>query len=458
MKAKATVWTVAVLGWLGAASVGRAAESGYVVLITIDGFPARMFWDPKTPIPRIRELAAIGVTARELHVANPTVTWPNHTTLVTGMRPAGHGVLYNGLLVREGAGLPVKVDPQRDKSELVGVPTLYDELHQAGLRTAAIDWPCTRNSSSLDDDFPDTPDSLTYTTPRLRKELVTAGILNDEGDAVFQKLSSPQRDEVWTKAACHVIRARQPHLLLVHLLNTDGIHHQYGPESPASYTALALADFLVGQLLDALDTSGIRKKTTVFVLADHGFATATNVLHPNILLRQAGLISNDDVNKGSKARAMVVPEGGTGMLYLTDPQTREMDRKKVIELFKDKEGIQDILLRERFSSLGLPSPEKNPGMADLILVARDGYAISGTSIGEEFVAPVRGNVNRGYHGYIASDPNMNAPFIASGRGIKKGLTIGAVENIDVAPTIAHLLGHELHRAEGKVLSEILSGK
>ena len=204
--------------------------------------------------------------------------------------------------VREGPGLPVKIEEQVDKAQLVAVPTLYDELHKWGLRTAAIDWPCTRNSTSLDDDFPDTPNNVLYTTPRLRKELLSAGILADERDFKFRALTSPGRDEVWTKAACHVIKTRRPHLLLLHLLNTDGINHQYGPGSAASYTALALADSLVGELLDALDAAGIRKNTTVFVLADHGFATATKLLQPNVLFRQAGLLEIGDANREPKAR------------------------------------------------------------------------------------------------------------------------------------------------------------
>src|SRR5580765_7246659 len=80
----------------------HAEDERHVVLITIDGFPARMFWDAKTPIPRIRQLAAEGAVADALRISNPTVTWPNHTTLVTGVSAARHSVLYNGILLREG--------------------------------------------------------------------------------------------------------------------------------------------------------------------------------------------------------------------------------------------------------------------------------------------------------------------------------------------------------------------
>ena len=433
-----------------------AAEDSHVVLITLDGFPARMFWDSKTPIPRLRQLAAEGVVALGMHPSNPAMTWPNHTTLVTGVRAAKHSVLYNGLMLRNGAGMPVRVDPRRDKRDLVAVPTLYDVLHKAGLRTASIDWPCTRNSGSLDDDFPDTPDNTEYMTPELRRELVEEKILKDETEATFKRQTAAGRDGVWTQAACYLIRTRKPHLLLFHLLNTDGTHHTYGAESYASYTAAALADFYVGQVIDALDAADMRKNTTVFVVSDHGFASSDKRIQPNVLLRRAGLLTVNSNGRITKAQAQVVPEGGTGMIYLTNPETREADRKKVIELLRGKEGVADIIEPQNFAALGLPSEKKNPGMADLILVAADDYSVSGAASGDEWVMPVPEGAHPGHHGCLASNPKMDALFIVSGRNIKSGAKIGAVDNIDVAPTIAHLLGHDLTDVDGKVLSEILS--
>jgi predicted AlkP superfamily pyrophosphatase or phosphodiesterase len=205
------------------------ASDRHVVLVTIDGFPASMFWDAKTSIPQIRQLAGDGVAAEAMRVSTPTVTWPNHTTLVTGVRPQRHSVLFNGILRRAGPGLSVNIDPKNDKSELVAGPTIFDLLHEHGFRTAAIDWPCTRNSTALDDDFPDTPDSLLHTTSRLRRELVAQNILADESDAAFHALTGPGRDDVWTKAACYVIRQRKPNLLVLHLLT-----HSLSPPAVAS--------------------------------------------------------------------------------------------------------------------------------------------------------------------------------------------------------------------------------
>jgi predicted AlkP superfamily pyrophosphatase or phosphodiesterase len=253
----------------------------------------------------------------------------------------------------------------------------------------------------------------------------------------------------------HVIAKRKPHLLLFHLLNTDGIHHRYGPQTPASYTGLALADMHVGQVLDALDRAGLRPKTTVLITSDHGFAAVTNVLYPNAVFRRAGLLETGASNVVQKARVQLVSEGGIGMIYLNNPATREADRKKVIELLTGQEGVEALLEPPQFAKHGLPTPATNKGMADLILVAKDGYGISALASAENLVARVGLSDNAGYHGYIATNPRMNAAFIASGAGIKRGAKLGLIDNRDIAPTIAHLLGHRLPQCDGKVLREIL---
>jgi predicted AlkP superfamily pyrophosphatase or phosphodiesterase len=432
---------------------GITAES-HVILITIDGFPASALNDPKASIPTLRALARQGVSAEGMRVSNPTMTWPNHTTLVTGMQARQHSVLFNGVMTRSGTGV-MSVDGRKDKKELVVVPTLFDLAHTAGRRTAGINWPCTRNSGTLDDDFPDVPQNLLFTTPRLREELVGQGVLADPTDETFATLSGPARDTVWKEAACHLIRTRKPHFLLLHLLNMDGTHHKYGPGSPASYTALTLADYYIRDVLSALSDAGIRDQTTLLIVADHGFAMAEKVILPNVLLKQAGLLETTPAGVITRTRAQLVPEGGTGMLYLTQPATRDEDRKKVLELLLGKEGIAEILTPDRFAELGLPTPAENPGMADFLLVAKDGYGVSGLASGTDYVQPTGGLVNAGYHGYLSTHPKMNALFIATGRGIRRQPAIGLVDNIDVAPTLARLLGLSFAKTDGKVLTQIL---
>ena len=431
----------------------NSLAANHVILITIDGFPARMLQDNRTDVPQIRALAAEGAMAEGMKVSNPSVTWPNHTTLVSGVRPSRHTVLFNGVLVHDDKGI-AKIDPNKTAAELVKAPTVFDWLHQAGMKTAGVNWPCTRLSKSLDDDFPDSPDMLDFTTPRLRSELVAEGILPSEKQVDFAKIGMPQRDEIWTKTACYLIRKRMPAFMAVHLLNTDSTHHKYGPESMASYTALALADRFVGDIVDAVTAAGQKKNTTIIVTADHGFATATNVLQPNVLFRKADLISVNTANQIIKARAQCVPEGGSGFIYLNDPVTRDEDLKQIVKLLEGQEGVLDLIGPEKFEAIGIP-PSGQGGSPDLILRPKIGYGVVGGVVGDSFVAPVTPAISSGYHGYI-DEPLMNAIFVASGRGIKKGARLGMIENVDVAPTVMQLLGKPLAVSAGKVLTEILS--
>ena len=203
----ASIAILLMLSWLGRYPAG-AAGSNRVVLVTIDGLAAYYLQDPRAELPTLHRLVAEGAVADGLRVSNPSTTWANHTTLVTGVHPDKHSVLFNGLLVREGPGQPLRIEADRDQAELVAVPTVYDLLHRAGYRTAAINWPCTRGATTLDDNFPDVPGRISHTTPRLRAELVRDGILDRSGDAGFMTQTPAAADVIWTSAALHLLRVR----------------------------------------------------------------------------------------------------------------------------------------------------------------------------------------------------------------------------------------------------------
>ena len=429
------------------------AADRHVVVITIDGLPGSYLDDPKASLPVLRGLARAGASATGgLLVSNPSVTWPNHTTLMTGVRPETHGVLFNGVLDRGKPGEPLKVDAARPQADLVRVPLLFDVLADHGLSSAAIFWPCTRGSKSIGDNFPDVTDSLDYTTPRIKDELKAAGLLDR-----FDGSGWLVRDEIWTEAACRTLRERKPALLALHLLNLDGTHHAHGPQSDPGYTAAALCDGQVGRVLAALDQAGIRDRTTVFVVSDHGFMAVTKSLRPNALLRRAGLLETSADAKGreqiTRARVQVIPEGGIGMVYLTDPATADQDRATVRRLFREAEGVAALLEPEDFPRLGLPRPGDHPSMADLILAAKPGYAVAASAEGDQFVVP--GKTTTGSHGYLATEPGMNGTFVVAGAGIKPGAKLATVDNVDVAPTVAHLLGVTIPGATGRVIGPIL---
>jgi predicted AlkP superfamily pyrophosphatase or phosphodiesterase len=354
----------------------------HVVIITIDGFAAYNMKDKNAPIPTLRKLAEEGAVAEGMKVCNPSVTWPNHTTLISGVRPDKHGVLFNGILERPGAGLPVGIEPKHDGSDLVGVQTLPDILHKAGMRCGEIDWPCTRNSPAYEDNFSDVPEQVKWMTPKLREELVAMKELPDATDKTWGPLSAARKDQIWTAAACQVIRARKPNLLLLHLLVTDGLQHKYGPQTPGAFAAIGLADAHIRDVLRALDEAGIRQETTIFIVADHGFAAASKLICPNVLFRKEGLLKSA-LLKIASARVEAVSEGGTAFVYFTDPQTMSQDKAKVRALLKDAEGIEEIIEPDRYGDFHYPLPEKNRQMAEMVLAAKPDYAFSNKATGED---------------------------------------------------------------------------
>ncbi|MGE0758702.1 MAG: alkaline phosphatase family protein [Pirellulaceae bacterium] len=430
----------------------------HVVIVSIDGLAAYLLDDPKAPLPNLRALAREGAVAeRGMTVSNPSVTWPNHTSLISGVRPEKHGVLANGVLVRGGPGVPTRVDPRRDQADLIRVPTLLEAAHAAGLVVAEVNWPCMRGSKSLVASFPDVPEAVTHMTPALRDELISAGILADATDQSFSSNSGARRDQLWTDTACHILHTRRPQLLLVHLLNVDGTHHAEGAQSPAGYTANAFADACLGRIVAALDSAGIRDKSAVIVVADHGFALTPKAILPNVALRQAGLLQTDSSGRITEARAHVFPEGGIGLVYCTDPGSAPDDARQVAELLKGREGVADVLTPAQFARYGLPHPREYSQAPDLVVVAADGYGVSSSAEGDAFIATnIVGRVSLGSHGFISTLPKMNAVCVLSGAGIRRGVRLEPVENIDIAPTVARLLGVPGFQADGKVLADALS--
>ncbi len=412
----------------------------HVVIISIDGFAAYALKDETIPLPNLRRLAAQGAVADAMIPVNPTVTWPNHTSIITGVTPARHSVIYNGLASRAtGAGVPVKVEPWADKKDMVLSPTLYDRAFEAGLTTGEIDWVAIFNAPTVTYSFAEVPKADAACV----KEMVAAGALTSAQVAAFGKQGIVYRDELWTQAAEHMIEKHKVNLLMFHLLTTDSAQHSYGARSLGAATALSLADSKVGRVLDSIRRAGIQDSTTVFIVSDHGFKTYHNVIRPNALLAGMGL--GKDV--------FVVPEGGTAMVYISPSRRAEL-APKLRESFAKVTGVSGVIGPEEYARLGYPDPAKSDRMADLVLAAGNDYAFEGAANGD-VVAPVQAGRTPGAHGYLNSDPDLNAIFIASGAGIRPGVKLPAIRNLDVAPTAASLLGLQLGAVEGKVLTSIL---
>ena len=429
----------------------RTAGAGnHVVIISLDGFTARALADPALPLPTLRRLARAGATAKAMRPVNPTVTWANHTAIVTGVTPAKHGVVYNGLLVRE-PGLPPRVEPWRDKAEMVHVPTLYDIAHARGLTTAQVDWVAIWNAPTVTWEFRERPDPK----GAIAREMIDAGIVSQDDVETFASKNIVMRDQVWTDAAAHIITAHKPNLMMFHLLTLDSIQHRYGPDTLAAQATMAHLDSQVAAIVEAVTKAGIAARTTFFIVSDHGFKRVKRQINPNVALVQAGLVQLTD-GKATKAEAWLMPEGGSAIGYVTVPDPDGSRLAKMKTALAGIEGIDKVVEPSDYPSYGLPLPSASDQMGGLFLTAKEGYAFT-ASVGDQVVTDATEG-SLGAHGYVSTDPDLGAIFIASGRGIRPGVVLDAVGNIDVAPTMAQLLGLELKGIDGNALTAILSGK
>lgn len=423
------------------AQVQRAeipAKDRTVVVISLDGFPAYDLEDPKLPIPTLRQLMKAGSWAKRMQPVNPTVTWPNHTTMVTGLFPRDHGLLFNGALVRSEEPFSAKIDPNIEKERMVHTPTIYDIAHEAGLTTAQVDWVAINNAKTITWAFPE----RAKPTDPLVAEMIGKGLLSADDVSNEGKPTILWRDQIWTKAGAYILREHKPNLLLFHLLTLDSTHHSYGPRTLASYDAIAFLDSCVKQLFDTVKQSGMLDRTTFIVLSDHGFKMVKRQIRLNNLL-SAGAIDGG---------VQAIPEGGGAMIYV-DKKRRSELLPKLQALFAQTEGVESVADESKYEALGLPSPDKDPQSPDLVVYAKSGYAFVGGKEKEPVVGPVE--QPGGSHGYLNTDPELNAIFIACGYGIRSGVVLDEIRNLSVAPTLARLLGVQLPKAEAPALREIL---
>jgi predicted AlkP superfamily pyrophosphatase or phosphodiesterase len=263
--------------------------SRHVVLISLDGFPGWALDDPYLPVPTLRKLAANGAVAKAMRPVNPTVTWPNHTSLVTGVTPARHRVLYNGLLVRD-PGVPPRIEPWRPRHEMVHAPTLYDVAHARGMTTAQVDWVAIQAAPTITWEFPERPSP----DGRVAQELVKQGVLTQAELESFATRNIVWRDRIWTEAAVHILETHRPNLMLFHLLSLDSMQHRHGPRTLAATATMALLDTQVAQVVAAVERAGLLPRTTFFVVSDHGFKFVKRQIRLNVAFARAGLLTLQD--------------------------------------------------------------------------------------------------------------------------------------------------------------------
>jgi predicted AlkP superfamily pyrophosphatase or phosphodiesterase len=444
-------WLIGLAGWLGLAAT-TLAQSNHVVIISIDGLRPEFYLAGalSASCETLVELRDAGSHAKGVMPPYPSVTYPGHTTIVTGVNPARHGITGNSVFEppkTDGRGFWFASD--------VRAPTLWDAAKAAGLTVGAVSWPCTAGSTSIDWDVPE------FWTSPLGRDLDVMRKYSPTGlvDAIEARIGpataerrkdGAQWDAFLAGSAAHIIREHKPNLMLVHFIEADKAQHQGGRAGTKLPAVLRRIDGHVYDLVEATKKAGIDERTTFLVLGDHGFADVKKSIAPNWLLAREGFITL----AGERVvdwKAMVENTGGSAGVYLKDPTDAAttmrlrmlLERSAVTAAGK---RLYRLIDKERLTKLG------GPRGAAFYLEAEPGYMFSSAHNGDGLVrpAPIKGN-----HGFLPTNPDMRTGFIAAGRGVKKGVTLDSMRLADVAPTVARLLGLRLADTDGRALDEIL---
>jgi predicted AlkP superfamily pyrophosphatase or phosphodiesterase len=447
--------SLAALCGLLSASPGAAQEPPSrpaVILISIDGLKPEYVLDADAhglKIPALRRFLREGAYSSGVHGVVPTVTYPSHTTLITGVSPAKHGIYAN-----------TTFDPLRKNSggwywyaEDIKAPTLWDAAADAGLVTANVHWPVSV-AARITWNLPQYWRAGTPDDRKLLRILATPGLLDalekDLGpyaDGIDETMTG---DENRAKFVARLIELKHPAFATIYLTALDHEQHASGPFSAESNATLERIDAAVAAILASIRrTYGDR--AVVCIVSDHGFVATDKALNLAVAFRSAGLIEfgppapSSSVSSGEQIKswkAMIWGAGGSFAVVLHD-KNDAATKSKVAALLAmlaadPANGIDRIVSETELHARG-GFPE-----AAFLVALRPGF-VTGDAVSGNVVTP--STSFRGMHGYWPDQPEMNASFFILGPGIPAAHSLGLIDMRAIAPTLAQILGLRLPSAE-----------
>ncbi len=424
---------------LSAASalVPATAVAGPVLLISIDGLRPGDVIEAKArglSIPNLKALVQDGAYAQTVRGVLPTLTYPSHTTIVTGVWPAQHGIVNN-----------LTFDPlQKNRqgwywyAEDIKVPTLWAAAHKGGMKVVNVHWPVSVGAEGIDLNLPQLWTSGSPDDRKLNRALATKGLterLEAKVGAYADGIDeSVEGDENRGKFAEALMADEKPGFATVYFTGLDHVQHESGPDTPEAHAALERIDTAVGKVIAAARKA--QPNINVVIVSDHGFAPISKDVNLIGAFVQAGLIKVDmATGKVLSWEAEPWMAGGSSAIVLARPDDAAL-RARVEGLLdalkaNPELGVDRWIKQDEIAALG-------GGGAQYYLNFKPGFQ-SGRNPTAPAVSP---SVSKGMHGYFPELGLMRSTLIATGPDIKAKGALGELDMRDIAPSIARVLGVE----------------
>jgi predicted AlkP superfamily pyrophosphatase or phosphodiesterase len=421
-------------------------QTPLLVIISVDGMRPDYVTGADAhgaKIPHLRRFMREGSYAEGVVGVVPTVTYPSHTTLVTGVWPAKHGIFGN-----------TTFDPFQKNyqgwywyAEDIRVPTLWDAAAKAGRTTASVQWPVTVGAH-ITWNIPEFWRASTDDDAKLLRAVSTAGLVSDAEKEVGPYPGgidpSIEADEPRGQYAQWILEKKRPALLTLHLIALDHIEHDTGPFSPEAIAILEQLDTAIGNVCATAELLS-PGRAYIAVVSDHGFAKTDTQLNLFPLFRQAKLFTADDKGKITNWRAMPWVNSAAAAIMLKNPAdtaTLQQVRELLAKLAADPaNGIDRILDADELHKAGGFS------FASFFVSPKSGWKMGSTLDGPVLSKTKAG----GTHGELPDVPDLHAAFFLVGPGVPEAHSLGIIDMRDVAPTLAHVVGLSFPSADGKNL-------
>lgn len=383
-------WLAAVLSLAGCATPPprTAPEPVSVLLISIDGLAASALGRGNTP--HLDRLAADGVRAQRMNPSYPVLTFPNHFTLVTGKRPDRHGMIHNSMRDEAIGRFRVADVAAGADSRWWQAEPIWITAEKNGLAAATWAWP--GNAAEIQG-------------LRARRAVPYSPQVSpaERADQVAGWLTEPV--------------ATRPRLATLYFENVDTVGHDHGPGAAETQATVREVDAAIGRILDALESKGLRERTDVLVVSDHGMAEVR--MDQYIALEDMATIEQAEAFSTGQVIGFTPNPG-----HQADAERRLLGRHRHYQCWRK----QDLPPRWHYG--------RHPRVPAIVCQMDEGWNALPAAQLQELPAAER---NRGSHGYDPALPSMGAVFVAAGPHFRKGSLLAPFDNVDVYPLLARLL-------------------
>ncbi len=361
-----------------------------VLLISIDGM--RVDYLDFGVTPNLQRLMDEGVRARWMTPAYPVLTFPAHYTIVTGLRPDHHGIVHNDMLDAELGRFRLADRDAVGNGLWWGGEPIWVSAERAGLPTAAFFWPGSEAPIQ----------GIRPGRWRLFDDSVPFA---DRIDTVLGWLGEPE--------------ATRPRFMTLYFERVDKSGHDYGPGSAQVREALIETDAAIGRLLDRLQRQGQLEQVNIVLVSDHGMAAVP----PGQIVQVESMVDLADVTIVSVGQVV----GFNPLPGRTETaEARLLGRHAHYQCWRKQELPQ----RWRYGS--------HPRVPAIVCQMDEGW----DALPRSFAARRPSDAPRGSHGYDPALESMRTIFLARGPAFRRGVVIDPIENVDVYPLLARLVGIE----------------